>query len=893
MESDKKDHIANDSPSRLLDQLNYAEFRAAALAGQTQRLSGSRSWKITSGLRTTNASLKHLLRVSKRFGRKTEEARSALVKDACKIISRSGLFDEHYYRQQLNERRIVCDDSLLHFLLEGWQSGLNPNFFFDCNYYTHEIEERGGQVTVNPLLHYLLEGHKCGAATSRFFDPTWYSTTYQDVLTSGITPLSHFVQFGLIEGRSPAERIPQFLTAESVSRVNNKPKEESAEAPKAPAYRQNQTGRWHKCTNRTIRQTNYDVLLCFHEASRTGSPMLGLSILKHLIERGYNCLAILLEGGELVGELQGLADVLDLSLCAHPETALSQELRSLRKRRILSGKPLVILNSSANAPIAGVFSEQLFRRLALIHEFMTFYPDNFQRLILNNAETVIFPSQSVKANCTFLEHFKGQSLVLPQGLLHDDFGGIDKTAAKQFLADTYGIPPQSFVVLACATIEPRKGVDFFVQAANMLLSKSHHDIHFVWVGAETDRPYEALRWARLDLKQGGIEGNVHFVGKQIDIEPYFAGADVFLLPSRQDPMPCVLHLAMSSALPSVAFEGAGGAEEVLENGGGKLAQYGNVSQLADAIEFYKLNPEVREADGTAAQEVVRTKYNMSQYVDKLISLTGLEQRYYLQQSAAVSAEAYRAEHSTADVESHYERLNKHYLATYGTVLQAARPASVEELLRSEWQQAQLHNGLKVLDAGCGFCGPAIYFAQRSQINIDCVTISAEQAKIGRQLVEEAGLSERIRVHKGDYNQLEQYFAEESFDRVLFLESLCHTEDYRKTLTSARAVLKSGGMLFIKDFFLADPSPDAQTRSLKDKYLGLSYIDYSYRMIYLQDLVSLLSDLGFTVKSLTKSPFAGAEDPSVQLRFEEAAGLKWRDGICMELAFCATLLAEKI
>jgi ubiquinone/menaquinone biosynthesis C-methylase UbiE len=149
------------------------------------------------------------------------------------------------------------------------------------------------------------------------------------------------------------------------------------------------------------------------------------------------------------------------------------------------------------------------------------------------------------------------------------------------------------------------------------------------------------------------------------------------------------------------------------------------------------------------------------------------------------------------------------------------------------------------------------------------------------------------VHKGDYNQLEQYFAEESFDRVLFLESLCHTEDYRKTLTSARAVLKSGGMLFIKDFFLADPSPDAQTRSLKDKYLGLSYIDYSYRMIYLQDLVSLLSDLGFTVKSLTKSPFAGAEDPSVQLRFEEAAGLKWRDGICMELAFCATLLAEKI
>jgi cyclopropane fatty-acyl-phospholipid synthase-like methyltransferase len=893
MESNKKDHIANDSsPSRLLDQLNYAEFRAAALAGQTQRIAGSRSWKITSGLRITNASLKHLLRISKQFGRDKEKD-TALLRDACKIISRSGLFDEHYYRQQLTECGLFCGDPLVHFLLEGWQAGLNPNFFFDCNYYAHEIEERGGQVTVNPLLHYLLEGHKSGAATSRFFDPTWYSTTYQDVLATGITPLSHFIQFGLIEGRSPAEKIPQFLTPESVSRANNKPKKESKEARKAPADMQDKAAQWHKCTTGIRQRTNYDILLCLHQASRTGSPMLGLSILKQLTERGYNCLVILLEGGELISELQALADILDLSLCVHPEPALSRELQLLRKRRILSGKPLVILNSSANAPIAGAFSEQHFRRLALIHEFMTFYPDNFQRLILNNAEVVIFPSQSVKANCTFLEHFKGESQVLPQGLLHDDFGCIDKTAAKQFLANKYGIPPQSFVVLACASIEPRKGVDFFVQAANLLLNKGHHDIHFVWVGAETAHPHEALRWSRLDLKHGGIEGNVHFVGKQIDIEPYFAGADVFLLPSRQDPMPCVLHLAMSSALPSVAFKGAGGAEEVLKSGGGKLAQYGNVSQLADAIEFYKLNRSVRETDGALAREIVQTRYNMAQYVDKLISLAGLEQRYHPQQSAAVSAEAYRSEHSTADVESHYERLNEHYLATYGTVLQAARPASVAELLLSEWQQAQLHNGLNVLDAGCGFCGPAIYFAQRSQINIDCVTISAEQAKIGRQLVEEAGLSERVKVHKGDYNQLEQYFAADSFDRVLFLESLCHTEDYRKTLTSARSVLKSGGMLFIKDFFLSDPSPDAQTRSLKDKYLGLSYIDYSYRMIYLQDLVSLLTDLGFTVKSLTKSPFAGAEDPSVQLRFEEAAGLKWREGICMELTYCATLLAEKI
>lgn len=112
----------------------------------------------------------------------------------------------------------------------------------------------------------------------------------------------------------------------------------------------------------------------------------------------------------------------------------------------------------------------------------------------------------------------------------------------------------------------------------------------------------------------------------------------------------------------------------------------------------------------------------------------------------------------------------------------------------------------VLDAGCGFCGPAIELArQYDGLEVDALNISPAQVDIARQNVAEAGLEARIRVHLGDYHDLP--FADGHFDVVQFLESSAHSDDPARLVAEAWRVLRAGGRLYLKDGFLADPATD--------------------------------------------------------------------------------------
>src|SRR5262245_1173717 len=62
-------------------------------------------------------------------------------------------------------------------------------------------------------------------------------------------------------------------------------------------------------------------------------------------------------------------------------------------------------------------------------------------------------------------------------------------------------------------------------------------------------------------------------------------------------------------------------------------------------------------------------------------------------------------------------------------------------------RAGIQSGQRVLDAGCGVCGPSIDIATSiKDVCIDAVTLSPLQAKIARQAVKAAELADRIEIH---------------------------------------------------------------------------------------------------------------------------------------------------
>jgi cyclopropane fatty-acyl-phospholipid synthase-like methyltransferase len=157
-------------------------------------------------------------------------------------------------------------------------------------------------------------------------------------------------------------------------------------------------------------------------------------------------------------------------------------------------------------------------------------------------------------------------------------------------------------------------------------------------------------------------------------------------------------------------------------------------------------------------------------------------------------------HQPKDVADFYNTYNDKFLAVYGEVIQAFRTTEVSKLLDYQAQMMQLKPGMKLLDAGCGVCGPAIYFAQHFGVEVTAVTISQVQFDAAQQRINNAGLAENVKVILGDYHELKQLVEKESYDVIYFLESFGHSPDHTKAINSAWTVLKPGGLLYIKDLF---------------------------------------------------------------------------------------------
>jgi len=85
----------------------------------------------------------------------------------------------------------------------------------------------------------------------------------------------------------------------------------------------------------------------------------------------------------------------------------------------------------------------------------------------------------------------------------------------------------------------------------------------VWCGGvQSDSEY--LRWIKHDLRARGLDERVRFIGVMEEMGPLYRAAQVFVLPSREDPFPLVALEAVHAGLPVLAFIGGGGAPELLE-----------------------------------------------------------------------------------------------------------------------------------------------------------------------------------------------------------------------------------------------------------------------------------------------------------------------------------------
>jgi len=126
----------------------------------------------------------------------------------------------------------------------------------------------------------------------------------------------------------------------------------------------------------------------------------------------------------------------------------------------------------------------------------------------------------------------------------------------------------------------------------------------------------------------------------------------------------------------------------------------------------------------------------------------------------------------------------------------------------------LKTGDRILDAGCGVGGTAIWLAKEK--NCECVGLNLMEFQLRLARGFAAKKQARVSFAAGDF--MHPPFAAQSFDAVIAIESFDHAPDKRAWVRNMGGLLRPGGKLILVDGFKSETSFSPDQQSAYGKFL---------------------------------------------------------------------------
>lgn len=189
----------------------------------------------------------------------------------------------------------------------------------------------------------------------------------------------------------------------------------------------------------------------------------------------------------------------------------------------------------------------------------------------------------------------------PYSVDNDFFSGKyeELRCKRNSLKGRLGIAPETPVILYASKMMPRKRAMDLLSAYKVIHDKV--DVALVFVGDGAERLAQEDYIKKYNLRK------VYFVGfkNQTELPEYFSIADIFVLPSTDEPWGLVINEAMNFGLPIITTDKVGAAPDLVKNKeNGFIYSVGDIEKLASLLLKLLEEPDLREKMGKRSLEII-------------------------------------------------------------------------------------------------------------------------------------------------------------------------------------------------------------------------------------------------------------------------------------------------
>ena len=239
--------------------------------------------------------------------------------------------------------------------------------------------------------------------------------------------------------------------------------------------------------------------------------------------------------------------------------------------------------------------------------------NRMDRLSLPTARRVITVCQA------FARELQGAGVPLERISVQHNSISREQAASQdevRALKSRFGIADGEPLVLAIGRLSSEKAhIDLLTAFHHLTNVNPGLNAKLIIVGDGPER--ERLEAA---VAADGLSERVHFAGQISNVKPYYAAADVLVLPSHSEGSPYVLLEAMAAGLAIVATKVGGVPEMVLDEESALLVPPRDHQAMAVAISRVLTDPGLKRKLTVNAAALVNTRYSPETYVRSLVEI---------------------------------------------------------------------------------------------------------------------------------------------------------------------------------------------------------------------------------------------------------------------------------